>query len=72
MIHGDHKLDNYTEESFTKYITSMFTNSNVYDNGKMKSMNGGQATGRGCATMTGDKNQVICKRVWMVLLALSV
>ena len=26
LIHGDLKLDNYTEESFTKHMTSMFTN----------------------------------------------
>ena len=55
LIHGDLMLDNYTEESFTKYMTSMFTNSNVYDNGKMKSMNGGKAAGRGRAALTGDE-----------------
>ena len=45
LIQGDLKLDNYTEESFTKHMTSMFTNSNVYNNGKMKSMNGGKVVG---------------------------
>ena len=54
LIHGDLILDNYTEESFTKYMTSMFMNSNVYNNGKLKSMNGGKATGRGRAAKTGD------------------
>ena len=33
LVHGDLKLDNYTEESFNKHMTSMFTNSNVYDDG---------------------------------------
>ena len=55
LIHGDLKLDDYTEEHFTKYMTSMFTNSNVYDNDKMKSMNRGQAAGRGCTAKTGDE-----------------
>ena len=36
-------------------MTSMFTNSNVYDNGKMKSMNSGKAVGRGRAVKTGDE-----------------
>ena len=52
LIHGDLKLDDYTEESFTKQMTSMFTNSNVYDNGIVKSMNGGKAAGRGRAATT--------------------
>ena len=55
LIHGDLKLDDYIEESFTKYMTNMLTNSNVYDNGKMKSMNGGKAAGRGQAAKTGDE-----------------
>ena len=55
LIHGDLKLDDYIEESFTKYMTNMLTNSNVYDNGKMKSMNGGKAAGRGRAAKTGDE-----------------
>ena len=36
-------------------MTTMFMNSNIYDNGKMKSMNGGTAAGRGRAAMTGDE-----------------
>ena len=56
LIHSDLMLDNYTEKSFIKYITSMFTNSNVYDNGKMKSMNGGKAADRGRAAKTGDES----------------
>mmetsp|Transcript_28205 Transcript_28205/g.31997 ORF Transcript_28205/g.31997 Transcript_28205/m.31997 type:complete len:160 (-) Transcript_28205:565-1044(-) len=36
-------------------MTAMFTNSNVYDNGKMQSMNGGKAAGRGRAATTGDE-----------------
>ena len=55
LIHGDLMLDNYTEESFTKYMTSMFTNLNVYDNSKMKSMNSGKAMGCARATKTGNK-----------------
>ena len=55
LIYGDLKLDNYTEKPFTNLMTSMFTNSNFYDNGKMKSMNGGTATGRACAAKPGDK-----------------
>ena len=47
LIHGDLKLDNYSEESFTKHMTSIFTNSNIYDNSKMKSMNGSKAAGCG-------------------------
>ena len=33
----------------------MFTNSNVNDNGKMKSMNGSKAAGRGRAAKIGDE-----------------
>jgi len=55
LIHGDMKLDNYTEESFTKHMTAMFTNSNIYENGKMKSMNGGKAAGCGQVATTGDE-----------------
>ena len=40
LIRGDVALTDYTEESFTKYMTSVSTNSSVYNNGKMKSMNG--------------------------------
>ena len=52
LIHGDIALTDYTEESFTKYMTSVFTNSNVYDNGKMKSMNG-----KGIARVVTGGNQ---------------
>lgn len=55
VIHGDLMLDNYTEESFAKYVTSIFTNSNVYDNDKMKFMNGGKAASRGRVAKTGDE-----------------
>jgi len=55
LIHGDLMLDNYAAESFTKYMTSMFTNSNLYDNGEMESMNGNKAAGHGWATKTGDE-----------------
>ena len=55
LIHGDLQLDDYTEESFTKHMTSMFTNSNVYDNGKMKSMNSGKVVGQGRAATTGNE-----------------
>ena len=53
-MHGDLKLNNYTAESFTNNMTSMFTNSNIYDNGKMKFMNGGRVAGHGCAATTGE------------------
>ena len=55
LIHGDMKLDDYTEESFTKHMTAMFTNSNVYENGKMKYMNGGKAVGCGRVAMTRNE-----------------
>ena len=53
-------------------MTSMFTNLNVYDNGKMKSMNGDKAVCQGRAATTGEKKQVIYKLDWTVPLALSV
>ena len=36
-------------------MISMFTNWNVYDNGKMKSMNDGKMAGYGRAAKTGDE-----------------
>ena len=48
-------LNDYTEEPFTRYMTSMFTNSNDYANGKMKSRNGDKAAGHRLAAKTGDK-----------------
>ena len=36
-------------------MTSMFTNSNINHNGKMKSINGCRAAGRGRAAKIGDK-----------------
>ena len=68
LIHGDLKIDNYSEESFTNYMTSMFTNSNVNDNGKMKPMNGIKATSRYCAAKEGDETSSDLQRVWIVLL----
>ena len=54
LVHGNIALSNYTEDAFTKYMMSMFTNLNVYDNSKMKSING---KGTSCAHVATECQQ---------------